>query len=384
VHILIAPDKFKGSLTAEAAAAAIGAGVRRALPDATIDACPLADGGDGTVDVLLSAQAGERRTARVTGPLGTPITAHWALLTDGTAVIESATAAGLALVPQHERDPLRTTSRGVGELLLHALDAGPRRIVIGLGGTATCDGGLGLLSALGAHVDPATEPFRGGDLLALRGVDVSALDRRLLDAHLIAACDVASPLFGPQGAALMFAPQKGASPQTAAELDRALAKLSELARRALPSADPSAAGTGAAGGLGFALSAFCGAELTSGAELVLDAVGITPRLARADWVLTGEGALDQQTLQGKVVARLARRAAAVHAPVVALTGAERLSVEQLSSSGITASFTLCDGPLSPDDAKLRARELLEARAAQVCRLWIAASARGDREHEREP
>jgi glycerate kinase len=372
VHVLIAPDKFKGSLTANAAALAMAAGVQRAVPHSTVDVCPLADGGEGTVDVVLSARGGERRAARVTGPLGIPITAYWALLPDGTALIESAAAAGLELVPSAQRNPLRTTSRGVGELLLEALDAGAQRVVIGLGGTATCDGGLGLLQALGARLEPAAAAFTGQDLLALERVDVSALESRLAGTPLLLACDVAAPLFGPRGAALGFAPQKGASPEMAAQLDRALERLAELTCAARPLADPRSAGAGAAGGLGFALQAWCGASLTSGADFVLDAVGIDERLARADLVLSGEGALDAQTLQGKVVWALAQRAARVGTPVVVLTGAELLAPETAWEAGIAAAFSICDAPLSPDEARTRAPALVEQRAAQVCRVWASA------------
>jgi glycerate kinase len=373
VHVLIAPDKFKGSLTANAAALAMAAGVQRAAPPSTVDVCPLADGGEGTVDVVLAALGGERRAARVTGPLGVPVTAYWALLADGTAVIESAAAAGLELVPSAQRNPLHTTSHGVGELLIQALDAGAQRVVIGLGGTATCDGGLGLLQALGARLEPATAASRGQDLLALERVDVSALEPRLTSTPLLVACDVAAPLFGPRGAALGFAPQKGASPEIAAELDQALERLAQLTRAARPLADPLAAGAGAAGGLGFVLSTWCGAALTSGADFVLDAVGIDERLARADYVLSGEGALDAQTLQGKVVWALAQRAARASTPVVVLTGAERLPVESAWDAGITAVFGICDAPLSPDEARTRAAALVEQRAAQVCRVWASAT-----------
>ena len=371
MHILIAPDKFKGSLTAAAAARAMAAGVRRASAEATLDLCPLADGGEGTVDVVLAALGGERRVARVTGPLGDAVTAHWALLADGTALIESASAAGLELVPAPQRSPLHATSRGVGELVVHALDAGARRIVIGLGGTATCDGGLGLLQALGARLEPEAAPFRGRDLLALERIDLSGLPPRLLNTPLLAACDVAAPLFGRQGAALGFAPQKGASPELVVELERALVRLSERIRLERPLADPFAKGSGAAGGLGFALRA-CGAELTSGADFVLDAVDIDARLRRADWVLSGEGAVDAQTLQGKVVAALARRAARNDAAVVVLTGAERLPPEPLWDAGVAAAFSICDAPLSQAAASARAAELVELRAAQVCRLWSRA------------
>lgn len=372
MHILIAPDKFKGSLTAPAAAEAIAAGVRRAERDASLDLCPLADGGEGTVDVVLRACGGERRTAAVTGPLGSPVTAHWALLPDGTALIEAASAAGLELVPAAERTPLHTTSRGVGELLRHALEAGAARIVVGLGGTATCDGGVGLLQALGARTIPAAEPFCGRDLLALERIDVSALDPRLGQAQLVVACDVGAPLVGAEGAALGFAPQKGASPEMAAELDAALARLAGLARAVRPQADPRAPGSGAAGGLGFALSAFCGATLTSGADFVLDAVRIDERLAHAGLVLSGEGTLDVTTLQGKVVAALARRAARFDAPLVVFTGAEQLPAEALWKAGVTAAFSVCDAPLSLEEAKARAGALLEQRAAHVARLWARA------------
>jgi glycerate kinase len=374
MRVLIAPDKFKGCLPASAVVRAIAGGVRRSSPDATLDECPLADGGEGTLDALLGARPGQRQRARVTGPLGSPVDATWGLLDDGSAVVESALAAGIGLVPRAERNPLRTTSYGVGELILRALDSGARRVVVGLGGSATNDGGAGLLQALGVRFEPSPgAAITGRDLLGLSSIDARGLDARLRDTQILAACDVDSPLFGVLGAAYGFARQKGADASAVAELDQGLRHLASLTAEQRP-IDPEAAGAGAAGGMGFGLLAFCGAEATSGAELILDQLGVGRRIAQADLVFTGEGALDAQTLHGKVVSALARRAQAAGVPLVVLTGSEGLPPEQLWEVGIAAAFTICDAPISQVDAESRTEALLSARAAQVFRLWSVAPA----------
>lgn len=374
-RVLVAPDKFKECLSASEVARAIAEGVARAVPTASIDLCPVADGGDGTVNALLEARGGRTFTAGVTGPLGSRVSALWALLPDGTAVIESASAAGLALVPPGARNPLSTTTFGIGELVRHALDAGARRVIMGLGGTATSDGGLGFAQALGVRFEGIDEPGTGAHLTKLRGIDRSGLDQRLQAVELLGACDVQNPLLGPSGAARTFAPQKGASPEQVEELERGLSEISRLAAaRHLP-ADPGAPGTGAAGGLGFGLVAFCGAKLVGGAKLVLDALDFAGRARAHDLVLTAEGRLDRQTLSGKAVLEVARQAGASGVPTVVLTGAESVPAEELWEAGITAAFSICDGPLGLADAKARARELLSNRAAQVMKLWSAVPPR---------
>jgi glycerate kinase len=372
VHILVAPDKFKGSLTADAAATAISLGVTDAQPNASIDCCPIADGGEGTTEALIRALGGQRLSERVTGPLGTPILASWALLGDGTAVVESAAAAGLHLIEAANRNPLHTTTFGVGELIRAALDHGAHRIIVGLGGTGTTDGGAGMARALGLCFAPATAKGTGGELASLSALDATGLDPRLRRRQIVAACDVHNPLFGPNGAAHAFAPQKGASPSEVLKLDGGLCHWASLVAPRAPGIDPHAFGMGAAGGLAFGLAAWCGATLASGARLILDCLRFSERMRRADLVLTGEGQIDAQTVHGKAVSEVGRRGREQGIPVVALTGAERLPALELWSAGIAAAFSICDGPLSFHESQARAAALLRSRAAQIVRLWARA------------
>jgi glycerate kinase len=324
VRIVVAPQEYKGTLTAEEAASAMAEGVRQALPDVEVDELPLADGGPWTVRAIVRAAGGELRTTRVRGPMAASVEAEWGLLDDGTAVIEMAAAAGLVLVPQAERDPRIATTYGVGELIRAALDVGVPRIIVGLGGSATNDGGAGMAQALGARLldsERAELPPGGAALARLDRIDVSELDARIAECSVLGATDVRNPLVGPEGASMVYGPQKGAALETARELDAALARYAEVVLRDLGIAVADEPGAGAAGGLGAGLIAFLGASIRPGIELVAEVVHLRERIRGADLVITGEGRLDGQTQYGKTVAGVARIAREEGVPVIAVPGA---------------------------------------------------------------
>ena len=306
MRIVVAPNAFKGSLTARQAAAAMAAGVARAVADVEIVQVPVADGGDGLVDVALQALGGEPRTLSVTGPLGEPVEATFCHVPAMRfAAIEMALASGLALVPADRRDVMRATTRGTGELIAAALGLGVRRIGVGIGGSATNDGGTGMAAALGVRFLDATgdevEPV-GGTLLRIARIDTSGLDERVRGVRIEAVCDVDNPLTGATGAAHVYGPQKGATPEQVAVLDAGLVHLAEVIEKDLGLQVADLPGSGAAGGLGAGLRAFLGAELRRGVDLVLDIVGLREKLRGADLVLTGEGQIDFQTAFGKAPA----------------------------------------------------------------------------------
>ena len=324
MRIIVAPQEFKGTLTAREVAEAMEEGARRALPDADIELIPLSDGGPGLVDVILASKEGRRMRTRVQGPRGRPVDATWALLDDGTAVIESAAAAGLVLLREEERDPAVTTTYGVGQLMLAALDEKCQRMVVGLGGSATNDGGAGMAVALGARfldANGALLPAAGAALTSLDHVDVSGLDPRVRETEVVAATDVTNPLCGPEGASLVYGPQKGASLELARELDAALRHYGEIVERDVGVAVLNRPGAGAAGGLGAGLIAFAGADVRAGFEVVAETIGLRERLLGTSLVVTGEGRLDGQTVYGKAVWGIATMASEARVPVLVVTGA---------------------------------------------------------------
>lgn len=374
-RIVLAPDAFKGSLTAPEAAAAMARGVRAVWPDARIDLMPVADGGEGTLDLLCAATSGRSVPARVTGPDGSPVEARWAVLGDGrTAVVESACACGLSFVPADRLVPARletATTRGVGELIREALDAGLRRVVVGCGGSATNDAGTGAARALGARfLDAAGRdlPDGGRALADLARADFGDVDPRLAVSEVIVACDVADPLLGPSGASRRYGPQKGADPETACALDAALARFAAIAGRACGRDLDTPAGAGAGGGLAAGLLACAGASLVPGAEFLLDALGVDQVLRGADLVITGEGRTDAQTARGKAPLGVARRARAAGVPVVCLSGALGDGADALLDLGVTALAAVVPGPSGAATAMVHAGPWLEAAAARVCRL----------------
>lgn len=366
--MLIAADKFKGSLTAVQVAERVTAGLRRVVPDLQVEALPVADGGDGTVDAAVAAGF-ERREVRVAGPLGEEVTAAFALR-DGTAVVEMAEASGLQRLPAGVFAPLTASTYGSGELLRAALDAGARTIVFGVGGSATTDGGAGMLAALGARfLTEEGEPVSpgGGGLAGLARADLSGLDPRLSSVELVLASDVDNPLTGPKGAPAVYGPQKGASPEDVATLDAALAhfaKVLEAAAGPRAAQYAASAGAGAAGGIGYG-ALLLGARFRPGIEVMLDVLGFAPALERASLVVTGEGSLDEQTLHGKAPAGVAAAARAAGKDVVAVCGRLALPEESLRGAGIGRAYPLTS--LEPDVAKCiaDAGPILERVAARI-------------------
>jgi len=377
-RVVIAPQEFKGSLTAIEIARAMETGVKRALPEADTVLVPVADGGDGTLQSLVDSSGGRVMTSRVTGPLGRPVDASWGALGDGaTAVIEMARSSGLALLSLGERDPLATTTRGVGELIQAALEAGHRRFIIGIGGSATNDGGAGMAQALGARfldADGADIRPGGAALARLERVDISEMDSRLDEAEVVVACDVNNPLCGPTGASAIYGPQKGATPEVVTQLDAALARYADVIERDLEIDIRDRPGAGAAGGLGAGLMAFLRAELRAGVDIVLEAVGLAEKLAGADLVITGEGQFDRSTVFDKAPVGVARLAKERSIPVIGIAGSLGEGFQQVHDCGVDAVFTLVNGPMSLEEAMADARALVENATEEVLRAMLAARA----------
>jgi glycerate kinase len=362
MHILVCPDKFRGTLSAHQAAGAIERGWVRERPEDTVESIPLADGGEGTLDVLAPEDApGARRSRRtVAGPLGEPVDAIFGIR-DGVGIVEMACASGLELVATARRDPRRTTTRGTGELMAAALDAGARRLLVCLGGSATNDAGVGMASALGGRFLDSTGAAigeGGAALVDLDRIDVGPVLDAVRSVDVVGVTDVDNPLCGPAGASAVFGPQKGASPDDVVLLDRALAHTAAIAARDLGVDRSGEPGAGAAGGLGFGLLAFCGARLRPGVEVVMEAVGFEPRLEGADLVITGEGSFDEQSLRGKVPAGVLRAAELAGASVIVLCG-----VASAEAPGATVR-SLVD-LVGADAAVHDARRSLETLAAAV-------------------
>ncbi|WP_435952011.1 glycerate 2-kinase [Dryocola sp. BD626] len=354
MKIVIAPDSYKESLSAVEVAQAIEKGFREIFPDAEYISVPVADGGEGTVDAMIGATQGSKMTATVTGPLGEPVTACWGMSGDGkTAFIEMAEASGLALVPVEKRNPLVTTSRGTGELILCALDNGARNIIIGIGGSATNDGGAGMVQALGAKLVDATGKEispGGGSLLSLNSIDISGMDKRLESCVINVACDVTNPLIGDNGASRIFGPQKGADEATIVELDRNLAHFADVIKKHLRIDVKNAPGAGAAGGMGAALMAFLGADLRSGIEIVTEALNLEEHIHDCSLVVTGEGRMDSQSIRGKVPVGVAAVAKKYRKPVIGIAGALTSDVAVVHQYGIDAVFSVLNSIGTLEDA----------------------------------
>ncbi|MDF2439534.1 MAG: glycerate 2-kinase [Abditibacteriota bacterium] len=385
LSILCAPDSLKGSLSAVEACAALEAGVRRALQGTAGEPgvqsasllVPLADGGEGLLEAVLTATGGTRKAETVRGPLGKEVRAMWAKLPDGCALIEMAQASGLTLVAPAQRDALRASTYGTGELVHAALDDGCREIVIGIGGSATTDGGAGMLHALGARLldKHNAEIMPGGiGLSQLASIDLSGLDARLAHASIEVLCDVSNPLCGERGAALIYGPQKGASSEQVKALDAALSNFANITAQTTNRDFQNHHGAGAAGGLGFGLMSFCGAKLVSGIDKVLSLADFDAKLESADLVLTAEGCIDAQTLSGKALFGIARRARdakkGAGVPVIAFAGAVKLSGVELAEMGIIAALPIADAPMSLEESIERAEELLCNATERVLRLWL--------------
>jgi glycerate kinase len=366
VRVLAAPDKFRGTLTSTQAAAAIAAGWRRGRPDDEVEQVPLADGGEGTLEALVSALGGRILRRTVTGPLGDPVDAEFGLVDDGrVGVVEMARASGLALVPEGRRDALRATSRGAGELILASCNLSPVQVIVCIGGSATTDGGAGMAQALGVRLlDAAGRDIGpgGAALLELDRIDASGLPPVIGAKRFVVASDVDNPLVGPEGAAAVYGPQKGASPADVELLDRGLRRFAEVLRRDLGIDIADRPGAGAAGGSGAGLMAFLGAELRPGIEVVMEATRFADRIAGADLVVTGEGKLDEQSMHGKTVDGVRRAAEAAAVPLVVVCGQATIHPSGMRVEALADRFGL-------DRALRDTRPALEELVEDLARGW---------------
>ena len=372
MKIVIAPDSFKESMTALEAATAIKMGFDKVLPNAEYIKVPMADGGEGTVQSLVDATNGRIIYETVTGPLGDPVDAFYGLTGDGkTAVIEMAAASGLHLVSEEKRNPLKTTTKGTGELIRKALNKGVKHLIIGLGGSATNDGGAGMAQALGVKLLDTNGNqigYGGGELKKLDSIDVSNIDPRLTDTVIEVACDVDNPLTGERGAAVVFGPQKGASPEVVQRLDDNLGHFAEILKRDLDKDIAHIPGTGAAGGLGAGLLAFLNVNLKRGVDIVLDFVGLEEKIKDATLVITGEGKIDRQTIYGKTPIGVAKTAKKYSIPVIGIAGSIGEQSEVVYEYGIDALFTIVPGAVELEEAIKHAEQYTVGIAENIARI----------------
>ena len=374
VKILLAPQAFKGSISALSAGQAMERGIKRALPQADVAILPIADGGDGTVEALVNATHGKFRKSNVTDPLGRQTSAKWGILGDKkTAIIEMSVASGLRLVEPDKRDPLITTTYGTGELIKAALDEGCKRLIIGIGGSATNDGGAGAAQALGVRLLDANGHeigWGGAALINLATIDTSDLDPRLRNVEVLVASDVTNPLVGPEGASYIYGPQKGASPEMVRLLDRALQHFGQVISKQLGVEIRGKPGAGAAGGLGGGLMAFLNASITPGAQLIMQALGIDQYLDGVDLVFTGEGQIDGQTIYGKAPVALAQAAKKHNLPVIAVVGAIAEGYDAVYKHGIDAVLSIVSRPMDMETAMDHAETLIEDASERAIRLFM--------------
>jgi len=354
MKIVVAPDSFKGSLTAVEVSDAIEQGAREIFPEAEIVKIPMADGGDGTVQCLINATGGEILREKVTGPLGDEVLASYGILGDKkTAVIEMAEASGLTLVPENKRNPLITTTYGTGQLIKAALDQGCKKMIIGIGGSATNDGGAGMVQALGVKLldrEGKKIGFGGGELKKINRIDISNLDNRLSDTKTLVASDVNNPLCGPKGASRIYGPQKGATPEIIEELDESLAHFAEIIKKDLNKDIKNMLGAGAAGGLGASLMAFLDAELRPGIEIMIEVVKLEQAIKDADLVITGEGKIDSQTIYGKAPIGVAKIAKKYNIPVIAVAAIIGDDADIVHQYGISSLISVSGTPMRLDES----------------------------------
>ena len=353
MKIVIAIDSFKGSMTSLEAGAAISDGIKKVFPDAQTYIRPIADGGEGTVDALIEGMEGNRQRVAVTGPLQTSVMAEYGIVGEDTAVLEMSAAAGIALVPDELRNPMNTTTFGVGEMIRDAIQKGCRNFIIGIGGSATNDGGVGMLQALGfGMLDEKNEPVSlgGKGLKELRKITIDQVIPELSECRFHIACDVTNPLCGEQGCSAIYGPQKGATEEMISDMDGWLSDYAELAKEVLPDANPEYPGAGAAGGIGFAFQTFLGGELKNGISLVLRETRLEDYIKNADYVITGEGRLDSQTVMGKVPVGVAEIAKKYHIPVLAFAGAVTPEAGLCNEHGIDAFFPIVRGICTLEEA----------------------------------
>ena len=373
MRIVIAPDSFKGCLNALNAALAMRRGVQRVYPDSLIDMIPMADGGEGTVEAILCAVRGEKIKIAVTDPLGRSIGAAYALIDEGeTAIIEMAAASGLTLLSNQERNPRVTSTQGTGILIRNALDRGVKKILLGIGGSATNDGGAGLAVALGVKLLDAqgNELPQGGAALAnLVNIDMSGLDPRLAKVQIEVACVVQNPLCGPEGASVVYGPQKGANPEDIRVMDTALQNFGEVLSGVAGTNLLELAGGGAAGGLGAGVVGFLGAKLRPGSQMVLEVANADEKIKHADLVLTGEGRTDFQTAYGKVPVGVSALAQKYSVPVLVISGSVEGFPDFLADVGVASCFSVAEGPATLDEAFLKAEEQLERAVWRVLTVW---------------
>lgn len=372
MRVIVAPDSFKGSLSSIQAATAIERGINRAAvkvgQNVDVIKIPIADGGEGTVAAIITGTGGRFEKTTALNPLGEAIESFFGILPDRTAVIEMAAASGLNLIKPEERNPLLTTTYGIGQLITKALDAGCKNFIIGIGGSATNDGGVGMAQALGVEfLDQNGRPIRfgGGELGKIRSIDLSAIEPRLEDAIFTIASDVKNVLCGPEGASVIFGPQKGATPEMVKVLDHNLLHLADLIKQELGKEIALAPGSGAAGGLGGGLMAFLNAEIRPGIEIVMELTGFREKVRDADLIITGEGATDYQTMFGKVPYGVAQVAKEYHKPVICISGTLGSGYEKLYDAGINAFFSIVNRPMTLEEAIQTGEELLEKAAENI-------------------
>ena len=376
MKIVLAPNAFKGSLTATEAAIAMEAGVRKILPDAEVVQVPVADGGDGLIDVAVEALNGEIRTLMVKGPRESILEANYGYVKSmDMVVVEMALASGLALLPKELQDPTLTTTYGTGELIKAGLDLGVNQINVGIGGSATTDGGIGMAQALGVRFldkNGRQLPGIGQSLALIAKIDISGLDPRIKETTVNAVCDVENPLYGSQGAAFVYGPQKGASPEQVRALDNGLKNFAQRIKEDLGIDVGDMPGAGAAGGLGAGLHAFLGAQLYKGIDLILDLVGLHEKLSGADLVITGEGQIDFQTIFGKAPGGVGAAAKAQGIPCFAIAGSIGKDLGGLHEAGINAVFGLCPGPMSLEESMKLSKENVIRVTEQAIRAFITS------------
>ncbi len=381
MKIIVAPDSFKGSVTALEAAKSIEQGLQRVFSDASIDKIPMADGGEGTVQSLVDATGGQFRTERVLDPLGNEIEAQYGLLSDGAssyncAVIEMASASGLTLVPTENRNPLITTTYGTGQLISSALEAGCRKLIIGIGGSGTNDAGAGMAEALGvrflkADGNPINMRERGGGgLKEIASIDMEGIHSAISETETVVACDVNNPLTGPDGASHVYGPQKGATPEMVRILDDNLSHFDDILTQTFGQSYDSIPGAGAAGGLGAGLMAFLNARLRLGVDIMIDAVNLRERMKGASLVITGEGQIDFQTAFGKTPVGVAKVAKEADIPVIAIAGGIGEGAEAVYAKGIDSMLGIVHAPMSLEDAVEDALQLIADTAEQAARLVL--------------
>jgi len=372
MKVVIAPDSFKDSLSALYVAQAIAKGWNEVFPEAETILCPMADGGEGTIEAILEVCDGQWREKTVTGPLGQPVQAKWGWLEkQKIAIIEMAQASGIQLVPPSERDACQSTTFGTGQLIREALNAGAKDIILTVGGSATNDGGTGLLRALGASLLDSNQhllPDGGLALQTLSKIDLTHFDPRIHQTRFLLAADVTNPLCGPNGASHIFGPQKGATPAQVQLLDQALAHFADVSAQLLGFDKRDEAGSGAAGGLGFAAKSYLNAEFKAGVEVVAELNQLAHKISNADWVITGEGKFDRQTLNGKTVFGVSRVAKMKNIPVIVIAGTLGEGYQALYQHGVTAAFSLTNGPITLEQACEHASELIFERTIDIARL----------------